>query len=427
MRIVVLLIWALLSVSVVAQKQGSVLLINGFLHIGNGEVIESAFIGIREGKIAELKNSLATTYNREDWDTIVDLMGKHVYPAFIAPNSTLGLTEVDAVRATRDFNEVGQYNPHIRSQIAFNVESKVISTVRTNGVLIAQATPRGGDISGTSSVMMLNGWNWEDATVLKDDGVHVNWPSSLEGGGWWAEPEPKKRNEKYEEQKRELSAFFDLAKAYANSDRSKKDLRLEAMIDCFKGKKRVYIHADELQQLLDVIDFTQKFDLAFPVIVGGYDSHLIGRRLKDAKIPVMVGRTHSLPQNEDDPIDLPFRLPALLQEQGIPFCLQNTGDMEAMNTRNLPFQAGTAMAYGLTEEQAVRSISLSAAEILGIDKEYGSVEIGKSATLFVSEGNALDMRTNNLTHALVRGKFISLDNFQKGLYELYQEKLKENR
>lgn len=427
MRIVVLLIWALLSVSVVAQKQGSVLLINGFLHIGNGEVIESAFIGIREGKIAELKNSLATTYNREDWDTIVDLMGKHVYPAFIAPNSTLGLTEVDAVRATRDFNEVGQYNPHIRSQIAFNVESKVISTVRTNGVLIAQATPRGGDISGTSSVMMLNGWNWEDATVLKDDGVHVNWPSSLEGGGWWAEPEPKKRNEKYEEQKRELSAFFDLAKAYANSDRSKKDLRLEAMIDCFKGKKRVYIHADELQQLLDVIDFTQKYDLAFPVIVGGYDSHVIGRRLKDAKIPVMVGRTHSLPQNEDDPIDLPFRLPALLQEQGIPFCLQNTGDMEAMNTRNLPFQAGTAMAYGLTEEQAVRSISLSAAEILGIDKEYGSVEIGKSATLFVSEGNALDMRTNNLTHALVRGKFISLDNFQKGLYELYQEKLKENR
>jgi hypothetical protein len=300
----------------------------------------------------------------------------------------------------------------------------VISTVRTNGVLLTQATPRGGDISGTSSVMMLQGWNWEDATVLKDDGIHVNWPSSLEGGGWWAEPEPKKRNEKYEEQKRELAAFFDLAKSYASTDRSKKDLRLESMVDCFKGKKRVYFHADEMQQLLDVIDFAKKYDLSFPVIVGGYDSHLLGRRLKDANIPIMVGRTHSLPENEDDPIDLPFRLPAMLQEQGIPFCLQNTGDMEAMNTRNLPFQAGTAMAYGLTEEQAVRSISLSAAEILGIDKEYGSVEVGKSATLFVSEGNALDMRTNNLTHALIRGKFISLDNFQKGLYELYQEKLK---
>lgn len=424
MRLITTLFVVLISAITIGQKQRSVLLVNGYLHIGNGEVVESAFIGIREGKIAEIKNSLATTYNREDWDTIVDLMGKHVYPAFIAPNSTLGLTEVDAVRATRDFNEVGQYNPHIRSQIAFNVESKVISTVRTNGVLISQATPRGGDISGTSSVMMLQGWNWEDATVLKDDGIHVNWPSSLEGGGWWAEPEPKKRNEKYEEQKRELAAFFDLAKSYASTDRSKKDLRLESMVDCFKGKKRVYFHADEIQQLLDVIDFAKKYDLTFPVIVGGYDSHLLGRRLKDANIPVMVGRTHSLPENEDDPIDLPFRLPAILQEQGIPFCLQNTGDMEAMNTRNLPFQAGTAMAYGLTEEQAVRSISLSAAEILGIDKEYGSIEVGKSATLFVSEGNALDMRTNNLTHALIRGKFISLDNFQKGLYELYQEKLK---
>lgn len=424
MRLIITLLVVLINAVAIGQKQKSVLLVNGYLHIGNGEVIESAFIGIREGKIAELKNSLATTYSRDDWDTIVDLMGKHVYPAFIAPNSTLGLTEVDAVRATRDFNEVGQYNPHIRSQIAFNVESKVISTVRTNGVLISQATPRGGDISGTSSVMMLHGWNWEDATVLKDDGIHVNWPSSLEGGGWWAEPEPKKRNEKYEEQKRELSAFFDLAKSYASSDRTKKDLRLESMVECFKGKKRVYFHADEMQQLLDVIDFAKKYDLSFPVIVGGYDSHLLGRRLKDANIPVMVGRTHSLPENEDDPIDLPFRLPAMLQEQGIPFCLQNTGDMEAMNSRNLPFQAGTAMAYGLTEEQAVRSISLSAAEILGIDKEYGSVEVGKSATLFVSEGNALDMRTNNLTHALIRGKFISLDNFQKGLYELYQEKLK---
>lgn len=423
MRFILHIILALCSFNAMAQKDKSVLLLNGYLHIGNGEVIESVFIGIRDGKISEVKNSLATTYKREDWDTIVDLMGKHVYPAFIAPNSTLGLTEVDAVRATRDFNEVGQYNPHIRSQIAFNVESKVISTVRTNGVLISQATPRGGDISGTSSVMMLQGWNWEDATVLKDDGIHVNWPSSLEGGGWWAEPEPKKRNEKYEEQKRELSAFFEMAKAYSK-DRSKKDLRLEAMVDCFSGKKRVYFHADEMQQLLDVIDFAKKYDLPYPVIVGGYDSHLLGRRLKDAKIPVMLGRTHALPENEDDPIDLPFRLPAILQEQGIPFCLQNTGDMEAMNTRNLPFQAGTAMSYGLTEEQAVRSISLSAAEIMGIEKDFGSVEVGKSATLFVSEGNALDMRTNLLTHALVKGKFISLDNFQKGLYELYQEKYK---
>ena len=214
-----------------------------------------------------------------------------------------------------------------------------------------------------------------------------------------------------------------IAKAYAETGKpSSRDIRLESMIDCFKGSKRVYFHANDIQELLDVIDFAKRYEIKFPVIVGGYDSHLIGRRLKDSGIPVMLGRTHSLPENEDDPIDLPFRLPAILQEQGIKFCLHNEGDMEAMNARNLPFQAGTAMAYGLTEEQAVQSISLSAAEIIGFDKEYGSIELGKSATLFVSQGNALDMRTNNVTLALIRGKFMDLGNFQYDLYKRYSDK-----
>lgn len=419
-----LLILSAVSNTVSAQEK-SILLLNGFLHKGNGEVIASAHIGIRNGKITELKNSLASTYKKEEWDTIVDLMGKHVYPSFIAPNSTLGLTEIDAVRASRDFAEVGVYNPHVRAQIAYNVESKVISTVRTNGVLIAQASPRSGDITGSSSIMFLDGWNWEDATLLKDDGIHVNWPSSLQGGGWWAEPAPKTRNEKYDEQKKALFDFFTLAKAYADaSKKAEKDIRLEAMADCFNGTKRVYFRANDIQELLDVIDFAKHFGLKYPVIVGGYDSHLIGKRLKDSGIPIMLGRTHALPQHEDDPIDLPFRLPAILKELGIKFCLQNEGDMEAMNARNLPFQAGTAMAYGLSEEEAIRAITLDAAEIMGFSKEYGSIEIGKSATLFVSEGNALDMRSNNVTLALIRGKLMPLTNFQQELYQRYSEKYK---
>lgn len=428
MRFIHILLFIFLAGSVFGQKEKSCLLLNGYLHVGNGDIVESALIGIKDGKIALVKNSLAYTYKKEEWDTIIDLQGQHVYPGFIAPNSTLGLTEIDAVRATKDFDEVGQYNPHIRSQIAFNVESKVISTVRTNGVLLSQATPRGGDISGTSSIMALDGWNWEDATILKDDGIHVNWPSSMQGGGWWAEPSSKKRNEKYEEQKQSLYQFFELSSSYAsNRKKGEKDLRLEAMVECFKGKKRVYMHADELQQLLDIVDFARHFDLAFPVIVGGYDSHLLTRKLKDAKIPVMLVRTHSLPENEEDAVDHPYRLPAMLQEAGVKFCLQNQGDMETMNARNIPFQAGTAMAYGLTEEQAIRSISLSTCEIVGIDKEYGSIEEGKSATLFVSQGNALDMRTNQITLGMIRGQFMSIDNFQKDLYEKYMEKYRNQK
>jgi len=226
-----------------------------------------------------------------------------------------------------------------------------------------------------------------------------------------------------DEQKQALYNFFEMAKTYSGLDeKERNDLRLDAMITCFTGTKRVYFHANDLQQLQDIIDFTNHFDIKFPVIIGGYDSYLITRKLKDENIPVMLLRTHSLPENEEDPIDLPFRLAALLQEGGVKFCLQNEGEMEAMNARNLPFQAGTAMAYGLTEEQAVRSISLSTCEILGIDEEFGSIERGKSATLFVSEGNALDMRTNNVTLILYKGEFQDTGNFQKDLYEKYSEK-----
>lgn len=421
-----LLLVLVLGIGLGSRAQDRILILNGYLHVGNGNVIEKSLIGIQGEKIVLVKNALAYSYKKSDWDTIIDVSGQHIYPGFMAPNSTLGLTEIDAVRATRDFAEVGVYNPHVRALIAYNAESKVIATVRTNGVLLVQATPRNGQITGTSSVMHLGGWNWEDAVVKADDGIHVNWPESMQGGGWWAEPKDKKRNENYEAQKQELVTFFNLAKAYANGEPAEKDLRFEAMKNIFKGDKRVYFHASEIQQLLDVIDFSKQFGLALPVIIGGYDSYLITRQLKDAKIPVMLPRLHSLPEKEEDAVDQLYRLPALLQAGGVKFCLQNEGDMEAMNSRNIPFLAGTAMAYGLTEEEAVRSVSLSACEITGIDKQYGSVEEGKRATLFVSKGNALDMRTNNVTLILMDGEFFGLENTQTALYKKYSRKLKGN-
>ena len=399
-----------------------ILVINGTAHIGNGEVVETAAIGMADGKILFVKNSLTQAIQRKEWDTIIDAENQHVYPGFVAANSTLGLTEIDAVRATRDFNDVGELNPHVRSQVAFNVESRVIETVRTNGVMLTQSTPRGGSISGSSAIMFLSGWNWEDATVLADDGIHVNWPASTQGGGWWAEPAPKSRNTNYQKEKQEIMDFFTLAEAYAKGTKTVEDIRLEAMKDCFEGTKRVYFHADGMQQILDIIEFVEKYQLKYPVIIGGYEAHLVGQRLKDAKIPIMLNRIHSLPEREEDDVNLPYMLPALLQKQGILFCIQNAGDMEAMNTRNLPFQAGTAMAYGLTEEEALQSISLNPSKILGIQKEFGSIEAGKSATLFISKGPALDMKSNQVTCLIFHGQIESTENFQDKLYQKYKKK-----
>ena len=398
----------LLSFSSSAQR---ILLLHGTAHIGNGTVVESAAIGVVNDRIAFVKNSLTQTFNNKDWDTIINCNGQHFYPGLVSANNTLGLTEIDAVRATRDFNDVGDLNPHVRAQVAYNVESKVVETVRTNGVLLVQATPRGGWISGSSAVMKLSGWNWEDATVLADDGIHLNWPYDRTS---------------YQAQKRAIYAFFELAKTYAMArDAQATDLRLEAMKACFKGQKRVYIHAESIQQIVDVIDFAAAFQLPFPVIVGGHDAHLVGAKLRDSKIPVMLSRIHSLPQREDELTYLPYQMPALLKQQGIAFCIQNDGDMQPMNTRNLPFQAGTTMAYGLSEEEALKAISLSVCQIMGIDKDYGSLEVGKKATFFVSKGSALDMRSNQLTTILVDGKFVSTSNFQEELYLKYRQKYKD--
>ena len=405
-----LLLILLLSSQFIANAQ-RILLLNGTAHIGDGQVLESAAIGVVNDRISFIKNALTQTFDPAQWDTIIQLKGQHIYPALISANNTLGLTEIDAVRATRDFNDVGVWNPHVRAQIAFNVESRVIETVRTNGVLISQATPRGGYISGTSSLMNLYGWNWEDATIVANDGIHLNWPYS---------------KETYQKEKQEIYQFFEMAKAYADrKDAQPNDLRLEAMKACFNGQKRVYIHAESLQQIVDVIDFSKDFELPFPVIVGGDEAYLIGAKLKDSKIPIMLNRIHSLPKHEDDLTYQPYRLPALLKAQGILFCLQNEGAMQPMNTRNLPFQAGTTMAYGLTAEEALQTVSLNVCKIVGIDQDYGTLAAGKKATFFVSKGPALDMKTNLVTLILIDGKFCPTSNFQQELYQKYQDKYKQ--
>jgi imidazolonepropionase-like amidohydrolase len=337
----------------------------------------------------------------------------------------LGLQEIGAVRATRDDAEVGTFKPHVRSIIAFNTDSEVTPTVRTNGVLMGQITPRGGTISGSSSLVHFDGWNWEDAALKTVDGIHLNWPSTHHRHRQDGTIDIRKRKT-YDQQYQEIEHFFDGAKAYAGQSQrpaiSPRDLRMEAMRGLFDGSLRLYVHAQDVRQITEAVHFKRRMDIEHLVIVGGYDAPLVADLLRDNDVAVMLKRVHTLPRFAEDDVDMPYRLPKLLEDEGVLFCLQNAGDMEHMGTRNLPFYAGTAHAYGLTYEQAVQSITLSAARILGMDEFCGSLEKGKDATLFISEGDALDMRTNYLTHAFVQGRAIDLDNRQRELYRKYQAK-----
>ena len=418
-KIFLLILNLFLLGNISAQK--TTLIMGGIAHLGTGEKIENSLIVIRDGKFDLVADASLVRIDPSAFDTVIRAYGKHIYPAFIAPNTTLGITEIDAVRASKDYNEVGSYNPNVRSQIAYNTDSKIIKTVRTNGVLITQSTPRGGVISGLSSVMYLDGWNWEDATLKADDGIHLNWPSSFNTSGWWAEPGKTSKNKNYDDRVKEIKNYFEIAKSYSQDD-SKMDLELVSIKELFKGTRNLYIHANYAKDIRESVRFFKKIGINNIVIVGGRDALNAISILKENNISIILERVHSLPVNEDAAIDQFYRLPSQLSENNILFCLAYNGDMEAMGTRNLPFAAGTAVAYGLDMEKAIASISLNTAIILGIEKTTGSIEIGKNATFFISSGDALDMRTNNVEQAFIKGNSIDLNNHQKELFEKYKNR-----
>ena len=418
-KIFLLILNLFLLGNISAQK--TTLIMGGIAHLGTGEKIENSLIVVRDGKFDLVADASVVRIDPSAFDTIIRAYGKHIYPAFIAPNTTLGITEIDAVRASKDYNEVGSYNPNVRSQIAYNTDSKIIKTVRTNGVLITQSTPRGGVISGLSSVMYLDGWNWEDATLKADDGIHLNWPSSFNTSGWWAEPGKTSKNKNYDDRVKEIKNYFEIAKSYSQDD-SKMDLELVSIKELFKGTRNLYIHANYAKDIRESVRFFKKIGINNIVIVGGRDALNAISILKENNISIILERVHSLPVNEDAAIDQFYKLPSQLSENNILFCLAYNGDMEAMGTRNLAFTAGTAVAYGLDMEKAIASISLNTAIILGIGKTTGSIEIGKNATFFISSGDALDMRTNNIELSFIKGIPVDLNNHQKELFEKYKNR-----
>ena len=403
-----------------AEQSRSMLILGATAHLGTGDVLKDCAVGFRDGKIDYVGRSFQV--NRQKYDDIVDATGQHLYPGFIVTNTTLGLQEIGAVRATQDQYEVGTFRPNVRSVIAFNTDSEIPPTVRTNGVLMGQITPRGGVVSGSSGVVHFDGWNWEDAAMVMVDGIHLNWPSTHHRHRSDGKVDIQRRKT-YDQQKHEIERFFGEAQAYAAAPRgSVTDVRHEGMRGLFDGSLCLYVHTNDARAITEAVHFKRDLGIERMAIVGGYDAYLVADLLRENDVAVMLQSVHSLPRFADDDVDLPFKLPKLLMDEGLTVALQVDKRMTEMNSRNLPFYAGTARAYGLTEEQAIQALTRNPARILGIDDQVGTLERGKVATMFLSEGDALDMRTNSLTHAWIEGRDIDLDNRQRQLYRKFQTK-----
>ena len=427
-----LLISFLLTVSISANEQipappqkNPILLKNGYIHTVSKGTIEGSIL-FEKGKITRIAKYITPPKDCE----IIDLNGKHVYPGMIAAVSGLGLIEINAVAVTNDHSERGDFNPNVRTNVAFNPDSEIIPTTRSNGILIANIIPNSGLVSGQSSVMMLDGWTWENATLSSPSGLHIIWPNmnSIAKNDY-----EKNRLKAAKEHLKNLENIIKDARAYARLRQTKsrsaenyhdEDLRWESMIPYVNKKLPIYVHANEVKQIEAAISWSVRHSLNI-IIVGGKDAWRTTDLLIKNRIPVIYESVTSLPYRRFEDYDQAYKTPSILYEKGVQFCISQYGSAgSAYQARNLPYQASMAASYGLPKEAALRSITLSAAEILGIDKKVGSLETGKDATLFISNGDPLEIRTNIL-QAYIQGKKVDMGDRHKSLYSKYKEKYRQ--
>jgi len=419
-----------LSVAVFAQddvypaksQTEKITLANATVHVGNGTVIANGFVTFESGKITAVGANAPAAPGK-----VIDIKGKHVYPGLILSVSQLGLVEISSVRATIDQTELGLYNPNIRSIVAYNSDSKVINTLKSNGILFANVVPQGGTISGSSSVVQLDAWNWEDAIYRADGQVHMNMPSLFfrpnPFAAFFGLAETRNANDVIKEglnRIEEMKNFFREARGYGKeTSHNKTNLKFEAVKGLFEKKQKLFVHCDIVKEMLIAVDFATEFGFDV-VIVGASESWQIADLLKQNNIAVILGQQHSLPTMADDDVDQPYKAATYLQNAGVLYAINDEDG--STRGRNLPFNAGTAVAYGITKEQALTAITFNAAKILGIDSRTGSIEVGKDANIVISEGDILDMKTSIITHAFIQGRQVSLEDKHKQLFERYKQK-----
>ena len=403
----------------VKKQTETVYFTNASIHIGDGNRIDNGTIKIKNGKIEDIGTAIII---EKENSKIVDAKGKQVYPGLILPMSTLGLQEIGGIRSMQDFNELGEWNSNVRSIAAYNADSKIINTLRSNGILLAHTAPQGSLVGGLSSIVQLDAWNQEDASYKTDIGMNFYMPSMISrpmGRGYGMGNQTGDPVREGINKIEEVKNFFREAKSYIESNPVIKNLKLEATRNLFNKKAKLFIHCDQVKQILLTIDFVREFNFDV-VIVGGSESWQVADLLKQNNIAVILGQLLELPEVEDDDIDQTFKVPAILEKAGVLFCIND--DDSQNRGRNLAFNAGTAAAYGLDKEKSISAITYNAAKILGIEDKTGSLTVGKDANIVITEGDILDMKNSNVIKAYIQGREIELNDKHKQLFDRYKYK-----
>lgn len=408
-----------------APQKKPVALVNAVVHTLTAQPIEDGTIVFDGGKITAIGRRMKPPAGAE----VINLKGKHVYPGMIEAHSHLGLTEISSTRSTLDFAEAGSINPNVSAHVSVNPDSELIPVTRANGVLIALSAPSSGLVSGKASVMQLDGWTYEDMTLQPDAAMVINWPRMspfMRRSGGSEEDEQRKNRDRAIEELREL---FDQARTYSKARESNPasqsfDSRLNAMLPVVEGDTPLMIVADREQEIRSAVAFGAEQNVRV-ILFGGYDAEACVELLRQYEVPVIIDAVHKVPRRSHDDYDAAFTLPQRLHAAGVKFCISGSGRSETWNTRNLPYQAATAVAYGLPYEEALRSVTIYPAEILGVADRVGTLEEGKDATLFVSDGDPLETETQ-ITAAWIQGRRVDLTSRHTQLYEKYSIKYQQS-
>ena len=406
-----------------APQKKPVALVNGVLHTVSGPVIEAGTIVFDNGRITELGPRMQPPPNAD----VIDLQGRHVYPGMIESHSQLGLTELSSTRATIDTSEVGLLNPNVTAATAVNPDSELIPVTRANGVLVALSAPSGGLVSGKASLLQLDGWTSVDMTLQRESGLVINWPASFRSSFFGPPSAGGAGGEAGGSQVQELRNLFTDARAWskartASPETQRYDIRFASMQPVLAGKVPLIVAADEAEEIQAAVAFGVEQKLQV-IIFGGYDAESCAELLRRYQVPVIVSAVHRDPRNDHDDYDAAYTLPERLREAGIRFCISGSARSETWNTRNLPYQAATAAAYGLPRDEALKSVTLYPAQILGVADRLGSLEPGRDATIIVSTGDPLET-DSQVTQAWIQGRVVDLNSRHTQLAGKYGEKFR---
>lgn len=400
-----------------APQTTPIVITGATIHTVSGPVIESGDLLFDRGRIVMVGESGSVTI--PDSAQRIDGKDKHLYPGLFEAHSHLGLVEVSAVRASRDQSESGSMNPNVRAHVSVNPDSELIPVTRANGVLLALTAPSGGRIAGQASVIQLDGWTFEDMTVRSDAAMIASWPSV---------PNQLEVKDEKDDPIASLRDFFDEGRAYLairadDSSGQKTDLKLESLRPVLERKVPLLVSANSLAVIQSAVAFASEQNVRL-ILLGGYDAPLCAELLKKHKVPVIISAVYRLPQRRHDGFDVAYTLPARLREAGIQYCISGSDSSRVSNTRNLPYHAATAVAYGLPAAEALKAITLYPAQILGVSERVGSLEKGKDATLIMTTGDPLETSTQ-VASAWIRGRSVDLSSRHTQLYEKYREKYRQ--